>query len=69
MASIAFTESRKAEEHEKVVHLIHEDRMKEAWEYAYENGIEMTEDWEEVNGKEYYVISVEDELFRFEVEE
>ena len=51
----------------KVIELIDADKMNEAFELAYTNGIEMSEDWEEVDGKEYYVVTVEDELLRYEI--
>lgn len=35
---------------------------------GYENGIVVCEDWQEIDGKEYYVISVEDDVFKFEID-
>ncbi len=51
----------------KVIELINADKMTEAFELAYTNGIELNEDWEEADGKEYYVITVEDELLKYEI--
>lgn len=57
----------KAEMINKVIELINEDKMNEAFELAYNNNIELCEDWVEIDGKEYYVVTVEDELLRFEI--
>ena len=51
----------------KIIELVNEDKMNEAFEFAYENDIEVTEDWYEIDGTEYYEVTVEDELLRFEI--
>ena len=53
--------------YKKVIEMIKNEQFKEAFEFGYENGICITEDWEEINGTEYYTVAVEDEIFRFEI--
>lgn len=51
----------------KVIELIEADNCKEAFEFAYNNDIMVCEDWEEVDGKEYYIVTVEDEMLKYEI--
>ena len=54
--------------YKRCIELVKAEQFKEAFEYGYENGVLLEEDWEEIDGVEYYTVTVEDELFRFEME-
>ena len=54
--------------YKKCIELVQAEKFKEAFEYGYENGVVLTEDWEEIDGVEYYIVTVEDEVFRFEMD-
>lgn len=54
--------------YKKCIELVQAEKFKEAFECGYENGVVLTEDWEEINGVEYYTVAVEDEVFRFEMD-
>lgn len=54
--------------YKKCIELVQAEKFKEAFECGYENGVVLTEDWEEINGVEYYTVTVEDEVFRFEMD-
>lgn len=54
--------------YKKCIELVQSERFKEAFEYGYENDVVLTEDWEEIDGVEYYTVTVEDEVFRFAME-
>lgn len=54
--------------YKKCIELVQAEKFKEAFEYGYENGVDLTEDWEEINGVEYYTVTVEDEVFRFKMD-
>lgn len=54
--------------YKKCIELVQEEKFEEAFLYGYENGVVLTEDWEEINGVEYYTVTVEDEVFRFEMD-
>lgn len=54
--------------YKKCIELVQSEKFKEAFECGYENGVVLTEDWEEIDGVEYYTVTVEDEVFRFAME-
>ena len=54
--------------YKKCIELVQAEKFDEAFRYGYENGVTLTEDWEEIDGIEYYTVAVEDEIFRFEME-
>lgn len=56
----------KKEDVRKVFDLCIEDRMKEAFAFAYEHDIFMCEDWQTISGKEYYVVAIEDDVLWFQ---
>lgn len=54
----------KAEAVAKAWEMVVAEQFNEAFEFGYENGIELTEDWVEEDGIEYYVVTVEDMLYK-----
>ncbi len=54
--------------YKRCIELVQAEKFDEAFRYGYDHGITLTEDWEEIDGVAYYVVSVEDEVFRFEME-
>ena len=53
---------------ERCIKLVQEEKFEDAFDYANAHDVFMEEDWEEINGVEYYTVAVEDELFRFEMD-
>lgn len=51
------------------IELVNSQKFEEAFTYGYENGVLVSEDWIERDGKEYYMISVEDDVFYFDTDE
>lgn len=54
--------------YKKCIELVQLEKFKEAFEYGYKNGVVLAEDWEEIDGVEYYTVTVEDEVFRFKMD-
>ena len=54
----------KAEAIARAWKMVEEEQFNEAFAFGYENGIELTDDWEEENGTEYYIVTVEDLVYR-----
>ena len=55
----------KPEDIRKVINLCIEDKMTEAFSYAYEHDVFMCEDWQTISGSEYYVVAIEDDVLWF----
>lgn len=54
----------KVEAIKKAWEMVVAEKFDEAFEFGYENGIELTEDWVEEDGTEYYVVTVEDLVYK-----
>ena len=54
----------KVEAIKKAWEMVVAESFDEAFEFGYENGIELTEDWVEEDGTEYYVVTVEDLVYK-----
>ena len=52
---------------EQIKKLADEDRMIEAFELAANNNIYCTEDWIEIDGKEFYQFTIEDDVYYYEI--